>query len=120
MWWAFRTNLVSGPVLDDETPVCAALSLLGKFRFPAAFECPIGDWFESYQPSSLLCLREGVRYDWVPGTQFESSQVHHAFTREPGFPEIRQLAPNWQANRVRKRQNITLAEEAAPCKEQMT
>ena len=29
------SNLVSGPVLDGETPVCAALSLLGKFRFPA-------------------------------------------------------------------------------------
>jgi hypothetical protein len=26
---------VSGPVLDGETPGCAALSLLGKFRFPA-------------------------------------------------------------------------------------
>ena len=30
-----RWKLVSGPVLDGETPVCAALSLLGKFRFPA-------------------------------------------------------------------------------------
>jgi hypothetical protein len=42
-----------------------------------------------------------VRYDWVPGTQFESSEVHHAFTREPGFPEIRQLAPNWRGSRAR-------------------
>ena len=40
------SNLVSGPVLDGERPVCAALSLLGKFRFPAAFECSTGDWFE--------------------------------------------------------------------------
>jgi hypothetical protein len=48
-----RSNLVSGPVLDGETPVCAALSLLEKFRFPAAFEFPTGDWFESYEPSSL-------------------------------------------------------------------
>jgi hypothetical protein len=54
-----RWKLVSGPVLDGETPVCAALSLLGKFRFPAAFECPTGDWFESYEPSSLRCLRDG-------------------------------------------------------------
>jgi len=38
--------------------------------------------------------------DRVPGTQFESSQVHHAFTREPGFPEIRQLAPNWRGSRA--------------------
>jgi hypothetical protein len=28
-------EFVSGPVLDGETPGCAALSLLGKFRFPA-------------------------------------------------------------------------------------
>jgi hypothetical protein len=79
-------ELVSSPVPDDETPVCAALSPLGKFRFPAAFECPTGDWFESYEPSSLLCLRDGVRYDWVPGTQFESSQVHHALFRTARFP----------------------------------
>jgi hypothetical protein len=32
-----RWKLVSGPVLDGETPFCAALSLLGKFRFPAGF-----------------------------------------------------------------------------------
>jgi hypothetical protein len=54
-----RWKLVSGLVLDGETPVCAAVSLPAKFRFPAAFECPIGDWFESYEPSSLRCLRDG-------------------------------------------------------------
>ena len=41
-----RWKLVSGPVLDGETPVCAALSLLVKFRFLAAFDGPTGNWFE--------------------------------------------------------------------------
>jgi hypothetical protein len=31
---------------------------------------PTGDWFGSYEPSSLLSLRDGIRHDWVPGTQF--------------------------------------------------
>ena len=67
------------------------MSLLQKFLFPVAFECPTGDWFESY--SRAVCyVSETIRYDCVPGTQFESSQVHHALPFEPSVPEIRQLA----------------------------
>jgi hypothetical protein len=32
-----RSNLVSGPVLVGEAPVCSLYSLLGQFRFSAAF-----------------------------------------------------------------------------------
>jgi hypothetical protein len=74
------TNLVSGPVLDGETPVCAALSLLEKFRFPAAFECPTGDWFESYEPSSLLCLRDGFDMTGCLARSSSPSQVHQALS----------------------------------------
>ncbi len=34
------------------------------------------------------------------GWRFESSRAHHAFPREPGFPEICQLAPNWRGSRA--------------------
>ena len=75
-----RWKLVSGPVLDGETPVCAALSLLVKFRFPATFECPTET---GSSPTSLaVCdVSETGSYYCVPGTQFEFSQVHHALFR---------------------------------------
>jgi hypothetical protein len=35
--------------------------------------------------------------DWVPGTQFESSQVHHAVFRTCRFPGDGQGARSWRA-----------------------
>ena len=41
--------------------------------------------------------RRRVRYDCVPGTQFESSRVHHTLSRTWEFPALRQNAPNRRA-----------------------
>jgi hypothetical protein len=38
-----------------------------------------------------------VRYDWVPGTQFESSEVHHALPRKRRFPDAARKARRWRA-----------------------
>ena len=40
---------------------------------------------------------EPLRQDCVPGTQFESSQVHHALFRTARFPGDGQEARNWRA-----------------------
>jgi hypothetical protein len=82
-----RWKLVSGPVLDGETPVCAALSLLVKFRFLAAFDGPTGNWFESYEPSSLRCLRD--RFDMTACLARSSSPLRSTTQSfEPAvFPE---------------------------------
>ena len=92
-----RWKLVSGPVLDGETPVCAALSLLVKFRFPVAFDGPTGDWFESYEPSSLRCLRD--RFDMTACLARSSSPLRSTTQSfEPAsFPRDGQGARHWRA-----------------------
>ena len=55
-----RPNLVSVLCLTARRRFAPLLSLLAKFRFPVTFECATADWFESYEPSSSLCRRDGL------------------------------------------------------------
>jgi hypothetical protein len=46
----------------------------------------------------LLVRLEPVRQNCVPGTQFESSQVHHAVVCYRRFPESVRKAPHWRGS----------------------
>jgi hypothetical protein len=58
-----------------------------KIPFPGGFR--VSNWrlVRVLRAEQFTMSQRRVRYDWVPGTQFESSGVHHAVMCYRRFPE---------------------------------